>query len=246
MSTTRLRALRLATHRRRGPGTMRPGRPGYPSPYALHCRTLGLDAPFVVCDPNVAGNGIASVRSPANRGKSGSGRHWRQQPGGSLCVRRFRGYHLMFLSCWRGSTSPSPCARLQLIVLREREQTIAYFSAGPSPIRISPLRGACGGATENRLKSTPTRLSPRLNAPANVFSRTPISGGVIECAAKIALRRSKKKSYPCAWSRSRVSTNDVTQAAETARDGADLPHETGSSAVCSHRRHLLEQYTGRE
>src|SRR5262245_54492375 len=53
----------------------------------LHCRTLGPDSPFIVCDPR-RGTKTASVRSPESRGTGlaafeAAGR-------GSLCVRMSR------------------------------------------------------------------------------------------------------------------------------------------------------------
>jgi hypothetical protein len=58
-----------------------------PVAWALHCRTLGPDSPFIVCDPR-RGTRATSVRSPESRGTGlaafeAAGR-------GSLCVRMSR------------------------------------------------------------------------------------------------------------------------------------------------------------
>jgi hypothetical protein len=58
-----------------------------PIAQSLHRRVLGVDKPFIVCDPR-RGNKRASVRSPANRESSVEA--FRAASGGSLCVRRTR------------------------------------------------------------------------------------------------------------------------------------------------------------
>ena len=58
-----------------------------PIAQSLHRRVLGVDRPFIVCDPR-RGNTRASVRSPANH-ESGVDA-FRAASGGSLCLRRIR------------------------------------------------------------------------------------------------------------------------------------------------------------
>ena len=58
-----------------------------PIAQSLHRRVLGVERPFVVCDPR-RGNKRASVRSPANLESSVDA--FRAASGGSLCVRRKR------------------------------------------------------------------------------------------------------------------------------------------------------------
>jgi len=58
-----------------------------PIAQSLHRRVLGVDRPFIVCDPR-RGNKRASVRSPANLESSVDA--FRAASGGSLCVRRRR------------------------------------------------------------------------------------------------------------------------------------------------------------
>ena len=81
-----LRSLALAVDNRAtlvlcGEGDM------VPIAWALHRRTLGLDRPFIVCDPR-RGTKAASVRSPASRASGVAA--FEAAIGGSLCVRMRR------------------------------------------------------------------------------------------------------------------------------------------------------------
>lgn len=58
-----------------------------PIAWALHRRTLGLDRPFIVCDPR-RGTKAASVRSPASRPSGVAA--FEAAIGGSLCMRMRR------------------------------------------------------------------------------------------------------------------------------------------------------------
>jgi hypothetical protein len=54
--------------------------------YSLHRRTLGVDRPFIVCDPHRQ-NTAASPRAPANRTTGAA--TFAAAAGGVLCVRRW-------------------------------------------------------------------------------------------------------------------------------------------------------------
>jgi len=105
-----------------------------PLAHALHRRTLGVDQPFVVCDPQ-RGDLPSTVRSPANYKDGVAG--FMAATGGSLCVRHSR----------RPRDFPSvvamvrdPSARVQLIVCADGRRDVDPFIALPVPIRVPSLR----------------------------------------------------------------------------------------------------------
>ena len=197
-----LRALRLATNRRaalvlRGKGDL------VPIAYALHCRTLGADAPFVVCDRRRRSM-IASVRSPANR-ESGVDA-LEAAAGGSLCMRSSR-LPPDVSELLARLHAPEPERPVQLIVCSSGDNR-RILLAGPVPIRVSPLR--------ERAEELPRIVEEyageaiaALNAPADSFTNADL-WWVIERAAtslseieKATLRVVARK----------VAANNVSQAA---------------------------------
>jgi len=105
-----------------------------PLAHALHQRTLGVDQPFVVCDPQ-RGDLPSSVRSPGNYKDGVAG--FMAATGGSLCVRHSR----------RPRDFPSvvamvrdPSARVQLIVCADVRRDADPFITLPVPIRVPSLR----------------------------------------------------------------------------------------------------------
>jgi hypothetical protein len=127
-----LRAIRLAMTRRtalvlRGDGDL------VPIAQALHRRTLGAAAPFIVCDRRrrtVAG----SVRAPTNH-ESGV-IAFEAASGGSLCVRSSR-LPRDFPLLLERLREPEP--RVQLVVCLDRDDRGALL-AGPVPIDVPPMR----------------------------------------------------------------------------------------------------------
>jgi hypothetical protein len=128
-----LRAIRLALAYR-SPLILRGERDLVPIGYALHRHTLGVDAPFVVCDPRRR-TVETSVRSLAND-ESGVAA-FRAASGGSLCMRRDR-LPIDFTALLARLHEPDP--RVQLIVCSERDDRGVHL-AGPVPIFVPPLRG---------------------------------------------------------------------------------------------------------
>ena len=199
-----LRALRLATHRRAalvlcGEGDL------VPIAYALHCRTLGRGAPFVVCDRRRR-NVRASVRSPANH-QSGVAA-WKAAAGGSLCVRGWRPPHDASELLAR-LHEPTPECRVQLVVCSNEADH--HLLAGPAPIRVSPLR--------DRMKELPRLVEAYAgdalatlaawNAPPGSFTNDDLQW-VIEHAATSLPEIEKATLRVVAL---KVSSNNVTQAA---------------------------------
>ena len=198
-----LRALRLATYRRAalvlcGQGDL------VPIAYALHCRTLGLDAPFMVCDRRRR-NGVASVRSPANR-ESGVAA-LEAAAGGSLCVRSSR-LPPDVSELLARLYEPEPERPVQLIVCVSGSNHRVLL-AGPSPIRISPLRDRAE-ELPRIVEEYADEAITTLNAPAKCFTDADL-WWVIERAAKSLAEIEKATLRLVAL---RVSANDVTQAAE--------------------------------
>lgn len=197
-----LRALRLATYRRAalvlcGEGDL------VPIAYALHCRTLGLDAPFVVCDRRRR-NVLASVRSPANR-ESGVVA-WKAADGGSLCMCSSR-LPSDVSELLARLHKPEPERPVQLVVCLNGDNR-RLLLAGPVPIRVSPLR--------KRTEELPRIVEEyaeeaiaALNAPAGSFTHADL-WWVIERAARSLAEIEKATLRIVAL---RVSAN-VPQAAE--------------------------------
>jgi hypothetical protein len=127
-----LRAIRLAMTRRtalvlRGEGDL------VPIAYALHRRTLGGDAPFVVCDRRRR-SAAGSVRAPTNH-ESGVVA-FEAASGGSLCVRSSRLPRDFSLLLAR-LREPEPS--VLLVVCLDRDDRGALL-AGPVPIDVPSLR----------------------------------------------------------------------------------------------------------
>lgn len=97
----------------------------------LHRRALGVDRPFVVCDPR-RGNRSASVRSPANRASGTAAME--VAAGGSLCVRMRR----------LPRDFPALATQLRVtddvlfIVCAEQDDANPLL-VRPAPVRVSPL-----------------------------------------------------------------------------------------------------------
>jgi hypothetical protein len=127
-----LRAIRLAMTRRtalvlRGEGDL------VPIAQALHRRTLGPDAPFIVCDRRRR-TAEGSVRAPTNHESGVVG--FEAATGGSLCVRSSR-LPRDFALLLERLREPEPS--VQLVVCLDREDRGALL-AGPVPIDVPPMR----------------------------------------------------------------------------------------------------------
>jgi hypothetical protein len=127
-----LRAIRLAMTRRtalvlRGEGDL------VPIAQALHRRTLGPEAPFIVCDRRRR-TAAGSVRAPTNH-ESGV-IAFEAAAGGSLCVRSSRLPRDFSLLLER-LREPEPS--VQLVVCLDRDDRGALL-AGPVPIDVPPMR----------------------------------------------------------------------------------------------------------
>ncbi|HET9627197.1 MAG TPA: hypothetical protein VFP84_37815 [Kofleriaceae bacterium] len=103
-----------------------------PIALALHRRTLGIDRPFVVCDPRRR-NTAASVRAPANHNTGVAA--LAAAAGGSLCMRRYR------LPADLSSVVPQLQAAndVQYVVCSAANDEIDPLLVLPAPIRIPPL-----------------------------------------------------------------------------------------------------------
>jgi hypothetical protein len=106
-----------------------------PIAHALHCRTLGADRPFVVCDPRRWSNmAPATVRAPTsyNRGAAAV----RAAQGGSLCVRRRRLPHDIASSA---ALARDPSVNVQIIVCGAVHAASDRFVALLVPILVPAL-----------------------------------------------------------------------------------------------------------
>ena len=101
---------------------------------ALHRRTLGPDAPFIVCDPR-RGNAAASVRSPANRSVGSDA--ITAATGGTICLRagRLPRDFAAVLDRVR-----DPHARVQTVVCWGERYDNNPLLITPAPIALPPLR----------------------------------------------------------------------------------------------------------
>ena len=127
-----LRSIELAASRNAalvisGPGDL------VPVARALHRRTLGADAPFVVCDPRRGTTG-AMVRSPENHESGGAA--CLAARGGTLCMRARR-LPRDFATVINLVRDPRSC--VQLVVCWPREDAHPLL-VSPSPIIVPPLR----------------------------------------------------------------------------------------------------------
>jgi hypothetical protein len=127
-----LRAIRLAMTRRtalvlRGSGDL------VPVAHALHRRTMGAEAPFIVCDRRRR-SAAGSVRAPENHESGVSA--FEAASGGSLCVRSSRLPRDFSLLLER-LREPEPS--VQLVVCLDRDDRGALL-AGPVPIDVPSLR----------------------------------------------------------------------------------------------------------
>jgi len=100
---------------------------------ALHCRTVGADRPFVVCNPRRRSN-CATVRAPMNHERGVVA--FREALGGSLCLylERMPDDLRALATLLRGSDAP-----VQVIVLAEAQHHLHPFLLRPAPIRVPPL-----------------------------------------------------------------------------------------------------------
>ncbi len=105
-----------------------------PIAHALHCRTLGADRPFVLCDRRRV-EGPETIRSPMNYERGVAA--FQAAHGGSLCVRRR----------WPPGDFPSlvmlvrdPTAAVQFIVCGAVFHAMHPFLTLPVPIRVPALR----------------------------------------------------------------------------------------------------------
>jgi len=103
-----------------------------PIAYALHRRTLGIEAPFVVCDPRRRTTEVASVRFQANQ-ESGMVA-FAAATGGTLCMRNR--LPTDFAELVLRLHEPDP--RVQLIICSKRRDEGARV-CGPVPICVPPL-----------------------------------------------------------------------------------------------------------
>jgi len=200
-----LRALRLAIHRRAalilcGEDDL------VPIAYALHCRTLGLDAPFVVCDRRRRDE-FASVRSPASRPDGVAALE--AASGGSLCVRN-SGIPHDVSGLLAGFHGPEPERPAQLIVCLSCLSGSNHLAllTGPVPIRVSPLRERANELPTIVRKYADEAIAT-LSAPAKIFTNADLMW-VIEHAAR-SLAEIKKATLRVVALK--VSTNNVKQAA---------------------------------
>ena len=127
-----LRAIRLAMTRRtalvlRGEGDL------VPMAQALHRRTLGAEAPFIVADRRRR-SAAGSVRAPTNYDSGVLA--FDAAAGGSLCVRSSRLPRDFSLLLER-LREPEP--NVQLVVCLDRAERGALL-AGPGPIDVPPMR----------------------------------------------------------------------------------------------------------
>jgi hypothetical protein len=104
-----------------------------PMARALHRRTFGADAPFVVCDPRRSTTG-ATVRSPANHDSGGAA--CLAARGGTLCMRARR-LPRDFASIINLVRDPRSC--VQLVVCWPRQDAHPLL-VSPSPITVPLLR----------------------------------------------------------------------------------------------------------
>lgn len=100
---------------------------------ALHCRIIGAERPFVVCDPRRL-TVSATVRSPMSQGHGSAAAQAAR--GGTLCLRRGR-VPRDFASLLAQVRSPT--ADVQFIVCAESRFYTDPFLALPVPIRVPPL-----------------------------------------------------------------------------------------------------------
>jgi pSer/pThr/pTyr-binding forkhead associated (FHA) protein len=171
-----LRAIRFAASHRtalilRGKGDL------VPLAWALHRRTLGVDSPFIVCDPRRR-NAPASIRSTANHNSERIA--CVAASGGSLCVRSSRlprdSWALLPLRY-------EPDTRMQLIVCMDRDDR-GVLLAGPGPIQVPPLR-------ERRLeiprivKEYAAEAIAALRAPAACFTAADLRWVVDHAASSL-------------------------------------------------------------
>ncbi len=96
-----------------------------PIAYALHRRTIGVDRPFVLCDPRTATNYTSGVAA------------FEAARGGSLCVRHGRrplDFERMVVLV------RDPDANTQIIICADVLQAMHPFLIRPVPIRVPALR----------------------------------------------------------------------------------------------------------
>ncbi|HEY0992937.1 MAG TPA: FHA domain-containing protein, partial [Kofleriaceae bacterium] len=157
-----LRAIRLAMTRRTAL-VLRGGGDLVPVAHALHRRTMGAEAPFIVCDRRRR-TAAGSVRAPENH-ESGVVA-FEAASGGSLCVRSSRLPRDFSLLLAR-LREPEPS--VQLVVCLDRDERGALL-AGPVPIDVPSMR--------DRMRDVPRRVDAfaadaiaALGAPAGCLTR---------------------------------------------------------------------------
>lgn len=124
-----LRSIRMSlTHR--APLVLRGDEDMVPIAWALHKRVLGVDRPFIVCDPRRR-DSDATVRSAESRSTVAAA--LKAAIGGSLVVRTRRlpqGFSALLAKV------AEPSANMQLIVCQDRSEMISPWA---SPIAVPPL-----------------------------------------------------------------------------------------------------------